>query len=266
MTDVGGRRQAASSDNSLVEEISPLSAWNEDSSCHYLLVDIPGFKREWLNLQVHDRGHIMIGGERQTEYKVIRFEQTFKIPENSNTEKISARYDGGILYVIVPKLVKDKEREPPSPATDDNIRGKNHEHKHDQEEHDKKHKRHQKEQDEKHEHEHVKEEHGHIKHDKKHKRHQEEQDEKHKHVKEEHGHIGHRGRNADNKKVAEEGGFQEVPTATWTLEGGILGSVMEILSKNKGIAVTAVLAFTLGVLLSQKFQSNAGSEGGLPPM
>lgn len=181
----------------------------------------------------------MVGGERHTENKIFRFEQTFKIPENSNTEKISGRYEGEILYVIVPKLVEDKEREPLSPATDDDIRGKKHEHKHDQEEHDKKHKRHREEQDEKHEHEHVKEE---------------------------HGHIGHHGQNDDNKKVVEEGRFQEVPTATWTLEGGILGSVMEILSMNKGIAVTAVLAFALGVLLSQKFQSNAGSEGGLPPM
>ncbi|KAG5522862.1 hypothetical protein RHGRI_034863 [Rhododendron griersonianum] len=207
MTDVGGRRQAASSDNSLVEEISPYSAWSEDSSYHYLVVDVP---------------------------------------ENSNTENISGRYEGEILYVIVPKLVKDKEREPLSPATDDDIRGKKHEHKHDQED-DKKHKRHQED-------------------DKKHKRHQEEQDEKHEHVKEEHGHISHHGQNDDNKKVVKEGGFQEVPTATWPLEGGILGSVMEILSMNKGIAVTAVLAFALGVLLSQKFQSNAGSEGGLPPM
>ncbi|XP_058194155.1 uncharacterized protein LOC131310906 isoform X2 [Rhododendron vialii] len=264
MTDIGGRRQASSSDNSLVEEIDPPSAWTEDSSCHYLYVHVPGFKKEWLNIQVDDRSHIMVGGERQTENKIFRFEQTFKIPENSDTEKISGRYESEILYVIVPKLVKDKEKEPLNAATDDNIRGKQHEHKRDQEEHDEKHRHHQEEHDKKHRH-HQEE------HDKKHRHHQEEQDERHNHEhdKEEHyggGHISHHGQNDDDKKVVEEGGFQGVPTATWTLAGGILGSVVDILSKNKGITVTAVLAFALGVLLSQKFQSNAGSEGGLTPM
>jgi len=35
--------------------------------------------------------------------KVIYFEQKFKLPENSDTDKITGKFDGEILYVTVPK-------------------------------------------------------------------------------------------------------------------------------------------------------------------
>ncbi|KAH7858418.1 hypothetical protein Vadar_023620 [Vaccinium darrowii] len=259
MANITGRWQAS---DRVIEEFEPSAAWTEDSSSHYLLVDVPGFQKEWLKLQVHDlheHGYIKVGGEKPTENKVVYFDQKFKIPENSDTTKITGRYEGGVLYVIVPKLVKDEEREPRDTTSTE----EKHKHEHDQEEHNKKHehKHDLVEHKEKHEHKHDLEEH-HEKHE--HKHDLEEHKEKHEHHQEEHdrgGHIGHRVRNDHKKKVVEEGGFHDATAETLRVEGGggLSGSLMQILSKNKGIVVTAVLAFSLGVLLSQKFQSCVGT-------
>ena len=63
------------------------------------------FKKEEVKLQVDNSGQIVVSGERlvNNNSKVIYFEQTFKLPENSDTDKITGKFDGEILYVTVPK-------------------------------------------------------------------------------------------------------------------------------------------------------------------
>ncbi|PSR95824.1 Inactive protein RESTRICTED TEV MOVEMENT like [Actinidia chinensis var. chinensis] len=191
------RKQAA---DSVFEEIVPSSAWTEDSSCHILLVDLPGFKKEWLKLQVDDHGQLLVSGQRQaSEKKIVHFEQTYKVPENSDPEKTSGKFESEVLYVIVPKQVKEEEREIQNrPA---NI---------------------------------VEEKH--------------ENDQQNK--------------NDENTRAANDKGFQEATRKTRWNESGLLGSVVEVLSKNKGIVVTAVLAFSVGVLVCQRCQSNIGTDQG----
>lgn len=62
-----------------------------------------------MRLQVNNRGEIITSGERQTvgNKLVIRFLQNFKIPDNSLTEKITGKFEGEVLYVTIPKLKKD---------------------------------------------------------------------------------------------------------------------------------------------------------------
>lgn len=75
-----------------------------------------------MKIQVNSSGHIKINGERPVnEAKRIRFEQTFKAPEKADTNAITAKFDGEaqILYITVPKLHKIMEevkREEPKPA------------------------------------------------------------------------------------------------------------------------------------------------------
>lgn len=64
-----------------------------------------------MRLQVNNRGEIITSGERQTvgNKLVIRFLQNFKIPENSIAEKITGKFEGEVLYVTIPKLKKDND-------------------------------------------------------------------------------------------------------------------------------------------------------------
>ncbi|GMP33532.1 hypothetical protein CsSME_00006814 [Camellia sinensis var. sinensis] len=204
----------------LVEQFEPSSAWTEDSNCHYLLLDLPGFKKEWLRLHIDDNGEIVVNGERHgSNNKIVRFEQTFQVPRSSDLEKVTGRFEGEVLYVTVPKKAKEEDREHDKGLTDDI------EERHEQA---------------------KKEEEGH-------KGTANGVDEKHEH---------RRRENDKNTGMAREGGSREENREAWSSEAGLLGSVVEIVSRNKGILMTAVLAFSLGVLVSQKFQSNIGTEGG----
>lgn len=55
------------------------------------------------------------------------------------------------------------------------------------------------------------------------------------------------------------GGFAEELIRKWEKEPSILRSAVDVLSTNKGIVITAVLAFSLGLLVSRKFQSSSES-------
>ncbi|KAJ6875330.1 hypothetical protein NC652_034905 [Populus alba x Populus x berolinensis] len=101
----GGVADRTRSRSHVVEECVPSSAWTEDSNGHYLLVDLPDFKKDEVKLQVDNSGQIVVSGERlvNNNSKVIYFEQKFKLPENSDTDKITGKFDGEILYVTVPK-------------------------------------------------------------------------------------------------------------------------------------------------------------------
>lgn len=118
MANNGGMRSGGIADRTrsrshVVEEWVPSSAWTEDSNGHYLLVDLPDFKKEEVKLQVDNSGQIVVSGERlvNNNSKVIYFEQKFKLPENSDTDKITGKFDGEILYVTVPKQ-EETSKEP----------------------------------------------------------------------------------------------------------------------------------------------------------
>ncbi|KAJ1378448.1 HSP20-like chaperone [Sesbania bispinosa] len=57
-------------------------------------------------------GRIVVKGERQAnEQKRVRFQLTFPAPVDSDMEKIAGNFDGGILYVTVPKRIAEENRE-----------------------------------------------------------------------------------------------------------------------------------------------------------
>ncbi|KAL5814064.1 hypothetical protein ACOSQ4_024705 [Xanthoceras sorbifolium] len=109
-----GERQI--SPNPIVRDFVPSSGWTEDSNGHYLLVDLPDFKKEEVKVQVDTNGDVTISGERLTSdnrYR-LRFQQTLKLPPDSDINKITGKFDSGILYVTVPKLthvVQQQEQE-----------------------------------------------------------------------------------------------------------------------------------------------------------
>ncbi|GAV73833.1 HSP20 domain-containing protein [Cephalotus follicularis] len=96
-----------------VQQFVPSSAWTEDSNGHYLLVDLPDFKKEEVKLQLDSSGHLTVSGERLVkDNKYVCFEQSFQVPQNSDLDKITGTFDGEILYVTVPKHVAEIKEEP----------------------------------------------------------------------------------------------------------------------------------------------------------
>ncbi|KAK3226385.1 hypothetical protein Dsin_006247 [Dipteronia sinensis] len=95
----------------IVHDFVPSSRWTEDSNGHYLLVDLPDFKKEEVKLQVDPSGHVTISGEQLTSEVgsyctyIFRFHQTLTLPPDSDINRVSGNLDleRGIYYVTVPK-------------------------------------------------------------------------------------------------------------------------------------------------------------------
>ncbi|KAL1373320.1 hypothetical protein HN51_003302 [Arachis hypogaea] len=228
---VGAGARTSSSRGPVVEEIVPSSGWTEDSAGHYLLVDLPEFKKEEVKLQIDSYGRIIVKGERHpNERKRVRFHLTFPVPVDSDTDKVAGRFDAGILYVTVPKVNKESEA--------------------------------------------VKAANGTVERAEENKRQEqaangnaerEEQHERQEPIVDD-DNVGRdriqedSNREKEVKRIenAQIGEFSEGMLRKWEHEP-MVRSVVEVFRKNKGIVITAVIAFSLGILISRKFQSSAPS-------
>ncbi|PON93676.1 Small heat shock protein HSP [Trema orientale] len=203
--------------NAVMEEIIPSSDWTEDLNGHYLLVDLPDFKKEQVKIQVINSGHIKIYGERPVnENKFIHFKQSFKVPENSDMDAITAKFDGEILYITVPKKVVEEKREPASTAARDTDQSL-------------------------------------------HQKPDPTNGEKEKgdvvNGKESKDQVS-QSKDKEDKHNSGPMSFSTDNIRRWESEAGYVRSAMELLSKNKAAVVTAMLAFSLGMLISRKFESD----------
>jgi HSP20 family protein len=79
-----------------------------------VMISVPGMKKENFNIELED-GRLVISGERKIENKKEeknfrsietrygRFSRSFYLPDIVNPDKISAKYEDGILNVRIPK-------------------------------------------------------------------------------------------------------------------------------------------------------------------
>ncbi|VFQ62783.1 unnamed protein product [Cuscuta campestris] len=75
------------SENVIYEEVVPLFEWNPDSTSHYwLLLHVPGFRREDLRVEVRANGLIRIGGERKVPTPMDKL-----MPENKKKLSLNAK-------------------------------------------------------------------------------------------------------------------------------------------------------------------------------
>lgn len=92
----------------------------ETSDAYHLELNAPGRNKEDFNLVV-DKGLLTISYEKKEETnnedaKVIRkefsyqsFKRSFSIDEKINTEAIQAKYENGLLKLLLPKLAEVKQ-------------------------------------------------------------------------------------------------------------------------------------------------------------
>jgi len=77
-------------------------AWDtSETENHFLLsLDIPGVAKEDIKIDF-DKNTLTIAGERK---RVGTFKRSFTLPNTVESEKIEARYENGVLEIILPKL------------------------------------------------------------------------------------------------------------------------------------------------------------------
>src|ERR1051326_5000539 len=94
----------------------------EDKDNLTVKAELPGMKREEIELSLHD-GALMISGERKSEKKaekgeeyraerfVGRFQRTLRLPSAVAADKVKASYKDGILTVTLPKTEEAKPKQ-----------------------------------------------------------------------------------------------------------------------------------------------------------
>ncbi len=104
-----------------------LSGWtpaldiHEDRDSVYVRVEIPGMKKEDINLSLHE-GSLSISGERKQETSVENaevyrserffgcFQRTVTLPTPVAADKVKAQYKDGVLTVTLPKAEEAKPK------------------------------------------------------------------------------------------------------------------------------------------------------------
>ena len=104
-------------DNGAISGFIPKVNTREGEFAYHIDIDLPGIKKEDMNIDIHENT-LSISGERSLKeevkeedyYKVEtsfgKFERAFTLPENVDKENISATSIDGVLEVVIPKQEK----------------------------------------------------------------------------------------------------------------------------------------------------------------
>jgi HSP20 family protein len=107
---------------------SPLTGWapaldvQEDKDSFVVRTELPGLKREDIEVSLHD-GVLVISGERKAEgtqagVETLRqerfygkFQRALTLPKPVAADKITAQYKDGVLSVTLPKVEEAKPKQ-----------------------------------------------------------------------------------------------------------------------------------------------------------
>ena len=104
---------------SFTTDFSPAINTREGEFAYHVEVDLPGIKKDDINIQIEDN-KLIISGERKVKdeikeenyYKIESsfgsFSRSFSLPEDADVENIHAESQDGVLEVVVPKLEVQK--------------------------------------------------------------------------------------------------------------------------------------------------------------
>nr|GME04136.1 inactive protein RESTRICTED TEV MOVEMENT 2-like [Ipomoea batatas] len=114
---------AAPAPNQVFEDFVPKSELVTEADADILQIHLPDFKKEQLRVQVTRSGSLKISGQRpKWGDKWLRFHKEFPISPNCIQNKITAKFERGILFVRQPKMIiaeKQLAAEPQKPAADE---------------------------------------------------------------------------------------------------------------------------------------------------
>jgi HSP20 family protein len=104
-------------ENRAISRFVPKVNTREGEFAYHIDVDLPGMKKEDINIDIHENS-LTISGERDFKeevkeedyYKIEtsfgKFERVFTLPENIDIENISANSADGVLEIVIPKQEK----------------------------------------------------------------------------------------------------------------------------------------------------------------
>ena len=105
---------------SAISSFTPSVNTREGEYAYHVDVDLPGVKKEDINIDVKENV-LTISGERSSKeetkeegyYRVEssfgKFQRSFTLPENVDVEDINASTSDGVLEVVIPKLKAEKQ-------------------------------------------------------------------------------------------------------------------------------------------------------------
>ena len=96
----------------------------EDEKAYTMEVAAPGIKKEFCRVSINDEGNLTIAIENKFEHKETEkkhrylrrefsysnYEQNYELPEDVDKENISAKVEGGILTVTLPRVQKEEKK------------------------------------------------------------------------------------------------------------------------------------------------------------
>ena len=88
----------------------------EDDEHYYARVELPGFKKKELKVELND-GTLIVACERKTvneegvEKSDVVFRRALSVPEGINADKVAAKLEDGILTITLPKAEERTPRE-----------------------------------------------------------------------------------------------------------------------------------------------------------
>ncbi|XP_074294993.1 uncharacterized protein LOC141622873 [Silene latifolia] len=99
------------------EDYEPPADLVTEDECDTFLIYLPGFKKEELRVQLSTSGMLKVSGERPlSDHIYQRFYEEFRLASKCDTKKITAKFEGGILFIRQPKLITPEEpQEVPPP-------------------------------------------------------------------------------------------------------------------------------------------------------
>ncbi len=109
-----------SSELTNVSSFSPSVNTREGEYAYHVEVDLPGFKKEDIHVDLKDNV-LTISGERKNKKEIKekdyykkessygKFQRSFTLPENTDAENIEANSQDGVLEVVIPKIERSKK-------------------------------------------------------------------------------------------------------------------------------------------------------------
>ncbi len=98
-----------------ISSFAPSVNTREEDGAYSVEVDLPGVPKEDIHIDIHENV-MTVSGERKHKaeikeddyYKLEsyfgKFQRSFTLPDNANTDEIAAKYEDGVLMVTIPKV------------------------------------------------------------------------------------------------------------------------------------------------------------------
>ncbi|CAL9116074.1 unnamed protein product [Musa textilis] len=99
------RRPAAARGKRAYDNFVPSHEVVREKDAEIFLIQLPGFKKEHIRIQINDFGRLKISGERPVADDLwSRFLKQLQVPDYCNVSEIKAKFEDGLLYIIKPIL------------------------------------------------------------------------------------------------------------------------------------------------------------------